>query len=227
MQVRFNLSKGERLSLWEKPQPDDAYLIGADVAEGVDGGDNSCAQIISRKKFKQVASWCGKIEPYEFGRVLHDLGLYYNNALVAPERNSSGVSTIDSLRKLNYPNLYKMVKFDKDGAEETDRYGWITNLHTRGLIIGTLREVIRENSLILQDPDTLSELKTFILNPDTGKMEAAVGNHDDRVMALAIAAYLHTTLPWAPESVVADSYINRIRGHQSSGEVIVQGRGGY
>ena len=225
MQVRFNLEKDGPLTLWETPDPKDSYIIGADVSEGVVDGDYSCAQVISRNKFKQVACWHGKIEPYEFGRALFGLGIYFNTGLLAVERNSAGVTTVDCLRKMDYPNLFKMVRFDQGMQDVMDRFGWITNVHSRGLMLGVLREVVRENSLILSDPDTLAEMKTFVKNRDTEKMEASAGNHDDRLMALGIAAYLHRTLSYAgaaTESRLAVMFDRDVGLYETK-----LGRGGY
>ena len=226
MNVRFNLDPKERLSIWEFPDPKDSYIIGGDGSDGVIDGDNSCAQVLSRNKFKQVAVWHGKMEPYQWGHSLFALGLYYNTALLAVERNSSGVTTIDCLRKLDYPNLFQMRKFDQGEQEVMDRYGWVTNVHSRGLMLGTLREVVRENSLILSDPDTLAEMKTFIKNRDTGKLEASGGNHDDRVIALAITCHLHRSLD-PPVVLDRPFYAERLGLDFPAPYLMGIGRGGY
>jgi len=231
MKSRFNLNPKGPLTIWERPEPRDSYIIGGDGSEGVVDGDNSCAQVISRSKFKQVAVWHGKIEPYEWGRELFMLGLYYNTALLAVERNLAGGTTIDCLLKMAYPNLYKMIKFDQGEQDVMDRYGWITTIHSRALMIGNLRDVVRENSLVLSDPDTLSEMKTFVKNPPKvvgrdGKIEASPGNNDDRVMSLAIACYLHKSLdmPVPPDRTVLTE---RLGLHDDSDYVKEMARGGY
>ena len=76
------------LSIFRKPQPGRKYVIGSDVAEGIeiDGAptdnryDKSSGDVIDRHTGEQVAHLHGHFEPDEFGRQLALLGRYYNNA---------------------------------------------------------------------------------------------------------------------------------------------------
>lgn len=228
MKPRFLLDPTGNLRIWDMPDPTDSYVIGADIADGISGGDYSCAQVISVKKFKQVAVWHGLEEPYEFGRTLFLLGTYFNCALLAPEVNASGITSVSYLRKNNYPNLYHMKILDTTFPEETDRLGWRTMSNTRRLLIDTLRTVVKENSLLLMDPETLDEMKTFVKNVDTKKIEASAGNCDDRVMALGIAVAVamemreSLSLTTGPDV----SYVDRFRESQG-GNAVTLGRGGY
>jgi len=225
MKPRFNLDLHGNLKIWEFPIQGEEYICGADVAEGLEEGDASCAQVIKRREFKQVAVLHGWPEPVEFGKDLCYLGWFYNTMLLAVERNQSGISVIDYLRSTNYPNLYSMQQFDYEVVDYTERLGWITSGRTRGLIIGSLRESIKEGSLILNDPETLNELKTFVRNPKTEKIKASPGNRDDRVLALAIACYLNKTLSIA-SSVAYESYLEK-RGWGVGAVQTNLGRGGY
>jgi hypothetical protein len=49
--------------------------------------------------------------------------------------------------------------------------------------------IVRESVDLINDPDTLKEMLTFIKN-ERGRPEAQQGEHDDHVMALAIAYYI-------------------------------------
>lgn len=226
MKLRFNLHPNEALRIWEFPKLGEEYIIGADISEGLSGGDYSCAQVLSRKSFKQVAVWHGLQDPAEFGRTLLYLGYFYFTALLVPEVNF-GPATVSFLRKENYPNLYRMKTMDSLFPEETDRVGWRTNIHTRRLIIDNLRAVVRDNSLIIVCPETLDEMKTFVKNPETEKIEASPGNHDDFVMALAIAAWVCQELSESTTHgmPVDENYLERVRGTVQ--ETVSLGRGGY
>ena len=226
MQVKFCLDPKERLHLWEMPLPGEEYIVGGDVSEGLEGGDNSCAQILKRSGFTQVGVWHGMIEPYDFGRTLAYIGYYFNTALLAIERNANGITSIDHLRTINYPNIYKMQKFDYEVMDYTDRLGWITNAHTRGLIVDSLRDSVRENSIIINDPETLAEMKTFVRDKRTGKIKASTGNFDDRVMALAIANYIHRT-KYMATAAKAEDFRKQFEDPGAGSLMRVPGRGGY
>jgi len=224
VKVNFHLEPKGNLRIWETSKFGEEYVIGADVGDGVAGGDPSCAQVLRRSSFKQVAVWHGIEEPYEFGRTLSLLGYFYNTALLAPEVNASGSTTVKYLSKISYPNIYRTKILDHEYPEDTDRIGWRTNVHTRRLIIDFLRACVKENSLLLYDPDTLDELKTTVKNPDTGKIEASPGNHDDRMMALAIAAFVCNELVEST-GISEESYVARFNRYEEGG--VKLGRGGY
>ena len=50
-------------------------------------------------------------------------------------------------------------------------------------MIDTLKESLRDVSLLVHCDQTLDELQTFVATA-TGRLEAASGSHDDSVMAL-------------------------------------------
>lgn len=225
MKTRFNLDLNGNLKIWEFPIQGEEYICGADCSEGLEDGDPSCAQVIKRREFKQVAVLHGWMDPIDYGKDLNYLGWFYNTMLLAVERNQSGISTLDYLRSVNYPNIYSMQQFDYELIDYTERLGWITSGRTRGLIIDSLRDSVKEGSLILNDPETLAELKTFVRNPKTGKIKASSGNRDDRVISLAIGVYLNKVIPLMslPGKL---SYFEK-RGWGRSPIESTLGRGGY
>ena len=123
--------------------------------------------------------------------------------------------------------MYKMQQFDYEVMQPTERMGWVTSSHTRGLIIDNLRDVVKNNQLILCDPDTVAEMKTFIRDQRTGKLKAAPGSHDDRVMSLSIAAYLHVILPRSGTVMGETTMEARLRQQADTEEPVRLGRGGY
>ena len=229
MKTRFNLDpRTGNLRLYDTPEPSKTYVLGGDVSDGVRGGDFSCGQVLCVETFRQVATWHGLIEPSEFGKELWMLGHYFNTALLMPEVNASGASTLSYLIKNNYPNLYRMRLQESLVMEESERVGWRTNIHTRRLMLDDLRSCVKDNVIQIQDVDTLDELKTFVKNRMTGKMEAAPGNHDDRVMALAIAVQGVVTLrdEIKSRSQEDQDYMDVIRSRDGTHQAGL-GRGGY
>jgi hypothetical protein len=86
---------------------------------------------------------------------------------------------------------------DERGQRQKKRLGFNTNIKTRKLILDLLRRLIRERQIEIFSKTTVDELQTFVINKD-GKETAQHGCHDDRVMSLAIAAYMCYMYPHDP-----------------------------
>lgn len=178
------------LSIWHPWDPNETYYIGADVAEGVRGGDFSVAQVLDSQK-RLVAQYHAHIDPDTFGDVLYHLGRLFNDAEIIVESNNHGLTTITRLIKgLNYPNAYTETVLDKITDTETVKMGFMVNAKTKPLIIDGLRQAMREGPIDILDAKTLREMQTFVVK-DNGKMEHEEGCHDDTVMALALANFIH------------------------------------
>jgi hypothetical protein len=179
-----------RLLVYRERDPGESYCIGADVGMGVRDGDWSVAHVLDSEK-RQVAVFRGQVHPDFFATILNTLGLYYNTALIAPERNNHGILTCVRLWKdLSYPNVFIEFKEGQMEDRESINIGHYTDVKTRPLIIDRLRASMREDDITVNDRTTLQEMKTFVVN-DAGKMEAEQGCHDDCVMSLAIANHIH------------------------------------
>jgi hypothetical protein len=172
------------LAVWLRPDPEDRYVIGADVAEGLEHGDYSCAQVLSIRDHCQVAMWHGHIPADMFADELSKLGRWYNNALVGVEANNHGLTTVTALRNLRYPSIYRDRTVDKVTNKMGTRLGWYTSRTSKPLMIDDLSAEIRDESLGIYDKRTIAELKTFVRD-EKGHMHGSP--HDDTVMALAIA----------------------------------------
>lgn len=181
------------LRVWEEPVPGRAYVVGADVAEGLIHGDFSCADVIEHLTGKQVAQWHGKVDPDLYAHILYWLGVRYNTAWLAVERNNHGISTLTELNKLRYPLLYVEMIPEPPGKPRK-RFGWLTNRATKPLCIDNLVSILREDRHRIQCEQTFGEMLTFVIKED-GSMEAQEGLNDDRVMSLAIAHQVRRILP--------------------------------
>jgi len=192
----FGPTDNGRLAVWEEPDPNKAYIVGADVAEGLEKGDFSCAYVINHLTGDMVAEWHGKIDADMFARVLYQLGMRYNVALLAPERNNHGMTVISWLQNnLMYPSSRIYVEMVHDPpAKPYKRYGWVTSLKSRAMLIDNLIREVREGIHGIKSADLLDEMLSFKIQK-SGKMEADSDMHDDRVMAYAIAKYVKQTSP--------------------------------
>lgn len=186
--LAFEEVDGGPLRLFEAPREHGVYVIGADVAEGLEHGDYSSAHVIDVRNQRLVAHWHGKIDPDLFGEtVLYELGTWYRTALVGVESNNHGGMTLKALQRQQYRNLYMERAHNKRGAKPTDRYGFRTTQTSKPLIIGELGRMIREDTIAIPCSDTLHELRTFVREGD-GKMHGSP--FDDRTMSFAIGAWM-------------------------------------
>lgn len=169
---------------------EEAFLITADASDGIEGQDMSSASVWDLSTWEQVAHWHGYCDPSQFGYILRDMGAYYGWAMISVETNYPGNATHAKLKELKYPKIW------------TNEHGepWQTNNKTRPLAITALREAMREGTMKINSPDTISELRTFVRRKN-GKLEAEQGSHDDCVMEAAIAAYILKNSAYVPEAL--------------------------
>lgn len=191
------------LRLFHKKKPDGQYLISADVAEGLERGDYSVAEVIDRETGQIVAEWHGHIENMEFGNVLVALGHHYNNAILAPETGVSkdGVAAIIQIvrirkypTKLIHQSRHAHNSTDDDYRDPLKRFGWETTSITRPTIINNFASMLVKKEIPNLSEEQVEESYSFIRNAN-GRCEAEGGSHDDRVMAMCIGYYL---LPFYP-----------------------------
>ena len=114
------------------------------------------------------------------------------------ENNGIGISILEKLIDLGYPNLYYSIKgthefIDSVQGEANSRAlpGFTTSTKTRPLIVAKLEEFIRNGLITLYSSRLFHELKTFIWH--NGKPQAMRSYHDDLVMSLAIACWVRDT----------------------------------
>lgn len=184
--THFVNETSDGLRIYKPPVKGKIYVVGADPAEGVVGGDYSTATIYDRKTGEEVAFYRGHIQADKFGILLNRWGRWYNDALMVVEIQNHGLTTVTTLRNLMYPSLYfRPTKFDTMGTNWSDRIGWKTTKVTRPLMIDDFNEALREGSLIIHTKETVDEMTTFVFNV-ANNMIAMRGFHDDCIFASAI-----------------------------------------
>ena len=190
------------LRIYQESQPEERYVIGADTCESALTHDEACAQVLKRSTWTQVAHLHGHMNPEDFAERLIALGLYYNGAMLCPERNGPGLVTVTYLVNKHYPKIChqkKAVVSDEGVWSETEEYGFHTNVKTKPLIIDHLQNALRSLLLVLHDEKTLKELETYVVKnvnkEGHAELGADEGHRDDCVMALAVANYYLEQLP--------------------------------
>jgi len=156
------------------------YVIGGDVAEGLQNGDWSTAVVIDAETWEEMATLRVHCEPDQFAEYLLLLQRHYLGATLGIERNNHGHATLAALKRLGAPNVYRHT--DK-------RAGHVTNAQTKPLSIDLLAEALRDALCTVRWAVSLSEMQHYRIEDD-GDTSAPEGYHDDLVMAWAIALWV-------------------------------------
>ena len=183
--------------IWEEYDAACSYLLVADVARG-DGADFSVFHIIKLETMEVVAEYQGKPNLDMYANVLSQAGKEFGNCLLVVENVGIGISVLEKLTDLQYPNLYYSIKSTHEyvdshqgEAHPSAVAGFTTSSKTRPLIVAKLEEFIRNRLIKVYSVSFSNELRTFIWH--NGKPQAMRGYNDDLIMALAIACWVRDT----------------------------------
>ncbi|MGY8873088.1 MAG: hypothetical protein ACKVJE_21905, partial [Pseudomonadales bacterium] len=193
------------LTIWQLPDPNEQYAVGADVAEGLEisesekDSDYSSADVLDSWG-QQVATWHGRIDPDLFAKILYWLGMFYNTAYLGPERNNHGHLVLNVLKQApyRYPNLHVQQQTDDKNHKKTRKLGWLTTSVTKPLMIDNLKELIREGESGVASKAHIQEMFTYIVD-QKGRYNATPNCHDDRVISYAIAHQMLAVMPRKPK----------------------------
>lgn len=177
------------------------YCIGSDIGEGL-RGDYSTAYVFDRKERVYVAVMASNlIDSHRWGDRLHELSLYYENALLVPERNGAGITTINRLLDLK-ANLYVKEKVAEVGKLVTKQYGWLETKESKQAVCGGLKsylsavsEATNRKQHIVYCQKLITECGVFIKDEEKGTLGADEGYRDDRVIGAGLALIGDLTLP--------------------------------
>ena len=169
--------RGDGVQVWRKPLEGREYLVAVDPAGGSEEGDYSVAEVIDLTTGLQCAELQGKLPELELAEAIARLAHEYNHALLAVERNNHGSGVLAYLKGVcRYERLHATA-----GME-----GWLTTSVTRPMILGRLGSALVESPEMFASERLLRECRSFVRHAN-GRAEAQAGEHDDCVMAMAIA----------------------------------------
>lgn len=181
--IRWRDDPAGIVKLYELPRPGRPYVLGGDTAGT--GSDFFTGQVLDNTNGRQVAVLRHRYDEDQYARQMFCLGRYYNNALIGVETNYS-TYPVKMLSLMGYDRLYVRELPDTYTGGIREAFGFETTSRTRPVIIAQLVAAFREHPEIVCDGDTLGEMLTFRYNGQR-RPEAMPGEHDDLVMALAIA----------------------------------------
>lgn len=189
---------GSRFRVWKAPEKGVPYYISVDVAQGIQGGDYSCVEVIKigsrMRPDEQVAEWHGWIDAEPFAYVVAAIGWWYNEGQIAVEMNDVGRLTNTVLfRTIEYSNVYRHKNEDKVRHFLTDWFGWLTTHHSKELLFAKMSNSINERRTILRSESLVDELMQ--MSKEKNKFISLRGN-DDRAMAYLIGNYCAHDSDW-------------------------------
>lgn len=172
----------DRLEIYSPPREGKLYFIGADVSEGLAIGDSSSAYVMDQE-YNQVAKWHGKIDPDLFGHFLISLSIFFNKALIIPEKNNMGHTTVTTIRNEGYGKLYRETIEDKITKETREELGWRTTEKSKATMLNEAIRMFRDGELNIKDGSLAREM-SLVTREENGKVNL---NGRDRVVALCLA----------------------------------------
>lgn len=174
----------QMLKVFKAPEKGKKYVIGADVAEGVETGDFSNAFVLEVDTNRQVAVFHGHIDADHFGNVLVDLAEIYHNALIVPEINNMGHTTLQAIKDRDYLRVYMRAVYDQiEDQKETVKMGWRTTASSKQTMLSRLIARYRDREVKILDMGLLKEMANLNRESDGGVELTG----KDRVVAACLA----------------------------------------
>lgn len=161
------------------------YVIGVDVAEGLEHGDRTVVTVWNANTDEMVASMQSHFPLEDLDDYLYDLGALFYWALMVVERNNQGIAVLVGLQRSKYPRIYVAKSLAKTRRRRTLDIGWITSNKTKPKLITDMLAAFREQRPLIYDYAFMEEANTFVLD-GRGGYNATSGNHDDFIMATMI-----------------------------------------
>ena len=181
---------GNSLWIWEDPKPGHKYIMGIDVSRG-DSEDFSTIEIIDFDDREQVFEYVGKIPPDTLAEIAYKWGVMYNAFIVIDITGGMGVATSRKLQEMGYKNLYidgvDSTNIWHYNAKAQDKIPGLNFNNKRVQIIAAFEEYVRHKFKI-KSSRLYDEMNNFIYV--NGRPDHQKGQHDDLIMAIAMAIYV-------------------------------------
>ena len=178
--------------IYKNPIAGHKYRIAIDpiTARSYDS-DNFIMHVFDLSNNEQVATFADKgLTDEDYADWAVSIGTIYNKADLCPEINVAN-GFIVAVNARGYYHWYYQDK--KSRADRTP--GLRTTVATKEMMIDLLSTMLKRESIIIRDENTLDELRNMVkfIRPKSDgtrsiKMAAKKGKHDDRVAALWIYA---------------------------------------
>lgn len=177
------------------------YLIGVDTSLGTQGSDPAAIEVLDLDTGNQVHSEALLRSPDLLAYRAQELSDLYNWAVIAVERNNTGIATLRKLNELvEDERIHKELTRAAERAVEEGKKSWdeamaeaefgIATTTANKALMGTLLEIaVRTGEIGLSSEEWCTEARTVVWE-NSNSWAAMKGFHDDRFIALAIANYV-------------------------------------
>ena len=182
------LRGGDSWEIYYPPDPECEYIVAVDTATGILEGDYACIEVFDRHHRRQVAEFYGKVPPDVLAKEVINVATSYNRAMVGPEVDGPGLALLRDLLD-RYDDVYRR----STSTNWTQAFGYKTTHATREASLTELSTAVRLGAWEFNSKRFLRECLTFVYN-QSGRAEALSSEHDDAVMACAIAIYVDKEL---------------------------------
>lgn len=200
-----------KLLVWEWPDERHSYGVGVDTSEGI-GQDRAVIQALREatpaREPGQVAEWASAyVTAFQLWPLVMAVGCLYSTYRPAAARKvqcrlaiecfANGAATQYELQKRGWSNFHPWKSYDnrkprRDG--DVNKLGVFTNHAFRAQMFDMLLTTMSEEAIDLPSPYLVEELRT--LENVGSKPQAALGEHDDRVLGLGFPLFsLHMGTP--------------------------------
>lgn len=181
---------GGSLWQWKEPVEGHKYIMGIDVSRG-DSEDYTTFTIIDFDTREQVLEYLGKVPPDVVAEIAFKWATMYSAFVVIDITGGMGVSTSRKLQELGYKNLYvegiNTADKWKYNVKAMEKIPGLNFNNKRVQIVASFEEALRHNFEI-RSSRLLNELNTFVYV--NGRPDHQKGQHDDLIMAIAMAIYV-------------------------------------
>jgi len=194
----YSAQKGYEGAIWTQ-----RYAIGSDVSEGL-GLSYSVAYVLDRVTDQFIARIRSNlIDAFEWAGVLHDLSIYYDNALLCVERTGPGQTTVKQLQNVN-ANQYIELVSGKAGNPVTKQLGWGETHQKKHELCGDLKEWFKTTEGGFNCPHLLNESSTWIRH-ENGRLGPEDGKLGDCVIAAGLTIQASQFLRGMPEESLKEA----------------------
>ena len=182
-------------TFWKPPEEKMRYVIGADSSAGAPGGSYSAAAVLN-DRWEVCATFQARLDPAVFAGILKLMGIWYNKAEIAVERNFTGYAVLGHLS--GYENIHHQRDFLT--GKVTSNLGWWTNAQTKQYMMTATKDHL--NLLKIWDVNLIRQLRGYRYI----KYRPTAQTFDDLAMALMIAVAVRKT------TGVAHGYMGKTPG---------------
>jgi hypothetical protein len=182
---------------YEEIKPGHEYVITVDTSRGVEGDYSAFVVIdVSEVPYKVVAKYRdNKISPMMYPELIYNVANNFNHAFVLVEINDIGEQVASILyRDLEYENVFVTAMKGRAGQRvgggfgKNAQLGVRTTKQVKRVGCSTLKDLVEDQKIIIEDFDVIEELSNFISKKES--YEADEGHHDDLVMCLVLFGWL-------------------------------------